>query len=120
MSELIELAIIGAGPAGLAATDEAAEIGVPVTLIDSFSRLGGQYFKQTPAELGGTPDLHALPLFERAARDDVRVITGTAVWGIFPEETGYLLCLYGPQGTPRRLHTKKRHGSEMVNSTFTN
>ncbi len=107
MPEVIELAIIGAGPAGLAAAAEAADLGVPITLIDSFSRPGGQYFKQTPAELGGTPDTHARPLFERAARDDIRVIAGTAVWGVFPEESGYLLCLYGPPGTPRRLRAKR-------------
>ena len=52
----VELAIVGAGPAGLAAAAEASDLGVPVTLIDLFPRPGGQYFKQTPPELDGVPD----------------------------------------------------------------
>jgi D-hydroxyproline dehydrogenase subunit alpha len=107
MPDILELAIVGAGPAGLAAALEAADLGLPVTLIDVFPQLGGQYFKQTPVELGGEPDEHARPLFERAAREDIRVIAGTSVWGIFAEDTGYLLCLYGPPGSPRRLHAKQ-------------
>ena len=56
MPELIDLAVVGAGPAGLAAAAEAADLGLPVTLIDAFSLPGGQYFKQTPPELGGAPE----------------------------------------------------------------
>jgi D-hydroxyproline dehydrogenase subunit alpha len=107
MPEQTDLAVVGAGPAGLAATVEAANLGLPVTLIDAFSQPGGQYYRQTPAELGGAPDKSAQPLFERVAQKDVRVFTGTSVWGIFPESEGYLLCLYGPLGTPRRLHAKQ-------------
>ncbi len=107
MPEPIDLAVVGAGPAGLAAAAEAADLGLPVTLIDVYPQPGGQYFKQTPAGLDGEPDEHARPLFERAAQADMRVITETAVWGIFPEDQGYLLCLYGPPGTPRRLRAKQ-------------
>ncbi len=152
MPELIELAIVGAGPAGLAAAAEAADLGLPVTLIDAFPRPGGQYFKQTPAELGVTPGDHPLP-FDPQTRPGVRVIPDTAVWGIFPDAAGadvnlsaqetlpdwnggfsrsdaerekpakastperaavtsspntpYLLCLYGPDGAPRRLLAKQ-------------
>jgi len=102
-----ELAIVGAGPAGLAAAAEASDLGVPVTLIDIFPRPGGQYFKQTPPELDGVPDGHARPLLDRLSRAEMEVISDTAVWGIFPEGEGYLLCLYGPAGTPRRLLAKK-------------
>jgi NADPH-dependent 2,4-dienoyl-CoA reductase/sulfur reductase-like enzyme len=35
--------VIGAGPAGLAAAEAAARNGSDVALIDSASRLGGQY-----------------------------------------------------------------------------
>lgn len=132
MPEQIELAIIGAGPAGLAAAAEAADLGLPVTLIDTFPRPGGQYFKQTPKEIGGTADHHAPLLFDRLAQPGVRVISDTAVWGIFSDLTSqppplpgagetdvlffagrgtgdgsYLLCLYGPAGAPRRLLAKQ-------------
>ncbi|WP_406120002.1 NAD(P)/FAD-dependent oxidoreductase [Streptomyces sp. NBC_00989] len=45
------LAVIGAGPAGLAATVAAAAHGVRVTLIDSAARAGGQFYRQPAAGL---------------------------------------------------------------------
>jgi thioredoxin reductase len=42
----IELAIVGAGPAGLSAAIEARKAGVDVLLIDENARPGGQLFKQ--------------------------------------------------------------------------
>jgi NADPH-dependent 2,4-dienoyl-CoA reductase/sulfur reductase-like enzyme len=108
MTESIALAIVGAGPAGLAAAAEAAALGVPVAVVDAFPLPGGQYYKQTPLALGETeaPDAYAPQLLAAAAGEGVRLLPGTAVWGIFPEEGGYLLCLYGPQGTPRRLQAR--------------
>lgn len=46
-------------------------------------------------------------LLAELAQADVQVLTDTVVWGIFPEEASYLLCLYGPPGTPRRLRADK-------------
>ncbi|WP_329551883.1 FAD-dependent oxidoreductase [Streptomyces sp. NBC_00696] len=45
------LAVIGAGPAGLAATVAAAAHGVRVTLIDSAPQAGGQFYRQPAAGL---------------------------------------------------------------------
>ncbi|MDV7218025.1 FAD-dependent oxidoreductase [Streptomyces prunicolor] len=45
------LAVIGAGPAGLAATVATAAHGVRVTLIDSAAQAGGQFYRQPAAEL---------------------------------------------------------------------
>ncbi len=47
-----EIAIVGAGPAGLAAAAAASAAGCRVTIVDAYNRLGGQYYKQTPAEFG--------------------------------------------------------------------
>ncbi|MFF1724520.1 FAD-dependent oxidoreductase [Streptomyces sviceus] len=47
-----ELAVIGAGPAGLAATLAAAARGVHVTLIDAAAEAGGQFYRQPAAGLG--------------------------------------------------------------------
>ncbi|UCB47559.1 MAG: FAD-dependent oxidoreductase, partial [Spirochaetota bacterium] len=41
-----ELAIIGAGPAGLGAAIEAAKSGIETTIIDENMRPGGQMLKQ--------------------------------------------------------------------------
>lgn len=44
-----DLAIVGAGPAGMAAAAEAASLGLTVTMLDDNARAGGQYFRQPPA-----------------------------------------------------------------------
>jgi NADPH-dependent 2,4-dienoyl-CoA reductase/sulfur reductase-like enzyme len=90
-----------------------------VVLVDTFALPGGQYYKQTPKELGGgeEADRHVGRLLAGFTVNEdlvglegpdrpVRSFFGTAVWGIFPEEDAFLLCLYGPPGTPRRLRAK--------------
>ncbi|MER7842024.1 FAD-dependent oxidoreductase [Streptomyces sp. NPDC096040] len=52
MADQPHLAVIGAGPAGLAATVAAASGGVRVTLIDSATEAGGQFYRRPAAELG--------------------------------------------------------------------
>jgi NADPH-dependent 2,4-dienoyl-CoA reductase/sulfur reductase-like enzyme len=108
MTESIPLAVVGAGPAGLAAAAQAADLGLAVTLVDTFPLPGGQYYKQTLPPLGETeaPDRYAGRLLSTAEGESVSLLTGTSVWGLFSEDGGYLLCLYGPPGTPRRLHTR--------------
>ncbi|MGW1273491.1 NAD(P)-binding protein, partial [Streptomyces sp. NPDC002491] len=46
------LAVIGAGPAGLAAAQAAAARGVRVVLIDSAAEAGGQFYRQPARGLG--------------------------------------------------------------------
>jgi NADPH-dependent 2,4-dienoyl-CoA reductase/sulfur reductase-like enzyme len=48
----VELAIIGAGPAGVAAALAAADCGVRVALIDSAPEPGGQFYRQPARRLG--------------------------------------------------------------------
>lgn len=51
------VAVIGAGPAGLAAAVHAAEQGAVTTLIDSGARLGGQYWRHQKAGVDGLSDV---------------------------------------------------------------
>ncbi|WP_159058194.1 FAD-dependent oxidoreductase, partial [Streptomyces europaeiscabiei] len=46
------LAVVGAGPAGLAAALAAAGQGVRVTLVDSAEAPGGQFYRHPAAGLG--------------------------------------------------------------------
>ncbi len=110
MTESIQLAVVGAGPAGLAAALEAEELGLPVTLIDLFPQPGGQYFKQAPVAFGveAPQDGEARRLLHGLGRPGVRLMSEASAWGIFPDrkDDGYLLGLCGPGGTPRRLRAR--------------
>jgi D-hydroxyproline dehydrogenase subunit alpha len=89
-----ELAIVGAGPAGLAAAAEAARHGVSVVLFDDNSLPGGQYFRQGPAtrahrqpvtnpEKGSSTDAkRALGLFSVTSHPRVAFLGGAVVWGV--------------------------------------
>lgn len=86
-----ELAIIGAGPAGLAAAVAAADFGIEVTLIDEQARAGGQIYRQPPASFDVPNWLSdrvyrsgkAL-LAEAAERSAIQWLMGTSVLGVLP------------------------------------
>jgi thioredoxin reductase/bacterioferritin-associated ferredoxin len=89
-----ELAIVGAGPAGLAAAAEAVRHGVSVALFDDNPLPGGQYFRQGPATRvphqpatgparGRAADVkRALELFSVTSHPRVTVLAGAVVWGV--------------------------------------
>ena len=87
-----DLAVVGAGPAGMAAAAAAAEQGLRVALIDAGRQLGGQYFRH-PAPGLSAPWLaklhHGWSHFEQlAARieasDRITLLFGHQVWAIEP------------------------------------
>ncbi|MEU8972533.1 NAD(P)/FAD-dependent oxidoreductase [Streptomyces monashensis] len=51
MSERVHLAVVGAGPAGLAGALAAASRGLRVTLVDAADRAGGQFYRQPASAL---------------------------------------------------------------------
>ncbi|RFB80760.1 FAD-dependent oxidoreductase [Methylovirgula sp. 4M-Z18] len=100
----VDVAVVGAGPAGLAAAKAAAEAGANVRVIDERNKAGGQYFKQP-----GTPSASALLRKDRQASDGLGLIQqcqsagvtfapGTLVWGAEQDQHGLRLGLYGPDG----------------------
>ncbi len=98
MTVQTDVAVIGAGPAGLSAALAAAELGMEVYLIDSYHRPGGQYFKQLPAQFSATATTthqqEGAALLARLAQPNIKLLTETLVWGIFEDN---LLTLSGPQ-----------------------
>jgi thioredoxin reductase len=87
-----ELAIIGAGPAGLCAAIEAASLGVETTIIDENIRPGGQLFKQIHKFFGSHRHSAGVRGFEIGERlldqiDRLRVNTlmHSVVFGFFDD-----------------------------------
>jgi len=96
----VDLAIIGAGPAGMAAAVEAASLGLSVCVIDEAPAPGGQVFRAVE-RAAGDPALGAdyaagLGLVRdfRAARIGYR--PATTLWHLDPDE-GVLSVLAGDQ-----------------------
>lgn len=94
--EETDVAIIGAGPAGMSAALAAVEAGARVTLIDEYAKPGGQFFKRAGEAfaLSGAQfsrEYEAGEALRRAlAATPVSVLTGTLVWGA----AGRTLMLY--------------------------
>ena len=96
MSARYHLAVIGAGPAGLAAAVLADELGLGVVLLDEQSSPGGQIYRAIETSplsgsgiLGGDYDA-GRALVERLRESRVDYLEGAAVWQVSPGlEIGY-------------------------------
>jgi NADPH-dependent glutamate synthase beta subunit-like oxidoreductase/Pyruvate/2-oxoacid:ferredoxin oxidoreductase delta subunit/bacterioferritin-associated ferredoxin len=87
-----DLLVVGAGPAGLGATIEAADAGLNVLLVDDKERLGGKLLLQTHQFFGSVEqchagtrgvDLAALLAAEASRRRDIRVMSSTLAVGVY-------------------------------------
>lgn len=103
----VEVLVIGAGPAGLAAGRAAALSGAKVLLVDEREKAGGQYFKQPG--LGFDIDetcldaqfREGLTLYRSALAAGVEICFATTVWGAF----------HGPQ-----VAVSSASGSQLINA----
>jgi NADPH-dependent 2,4-dienoyl-CoA reductase/sulfur reductase-like enzyme len=82
-----DVAVIGAGPAGLSAAIGAARSGARVDLIDAAPAPGGQYWMQSVlAEKTGAPQARAgTAAVARAEHAGVRIHRNAEVWSVFPD-----------------------------------
>lgn len=98
-AEVFDVAVVGAGPAGLAAAGEAAAAGCSVLLVDAGTQFGGQYWRHATAEAGDTDPgrwHHGWSIYQRLAqraRDAVdagliRHLASTHVVSIRREQAG--------------------------------
>ncbi len=95
ISEAYDLAVLGAGPAGLAGAVTAAELGLSVVLLDASDRPGGQFYRH-PAPAMGAARPEALhhdwsaytDLRDRLAASDVTQRLGHPIWTVTREATG--------------------------------
>lgn len=93
------VAVVGGGPAGLAAAVAAANAGAYVTLVESSDVLGGQYWRHLPAERPSASegrlhhDFDTFRALERRVRGDerIRVLDEASVWTVEPGDAAPVL-----------------------------
>ncbi|WP_406134127.1 NAD(P)/FAD-dependent oxidoreductase [Streptomyces zaomyceticus] len=102
-----DLAVVGAGSAGLAGAVTASELGLSVALLDSSPQSGGQYYRHPATALGAVrPEaLHHdwsafTGLRRRLAESGVDHLAGHHVWSVVKEADGTwaVHALTGPDG----------------------
>lgn len=92
---MIDLLVIGAGPAGLATTAEAAAAGLSVVLVDENAAPGGQIYRglegADPARVAllGKAYRAGRPLIEAMRRAPATLMLHTTVWSIERRDEGY-------------------------------
>lgn len=94
-----DVAVIGAGPAGLSAAEEAAKAGLRVAVIDENKEAGGQLVKQIHKFFGISANQAglrgydiALSLIREATEAGAQIWTNTPVYAVYPDKT----IVYGP------------------------
>jgi NADPH-dependent 2,4-dienoyl-CoA reductase/sulfur reductase-like enzyme len=97
--EKIDFAVIGAGPAGMAAATLAAEIGLDTVVIDEQDAPGGQIYRGIERAEDGSPlgnDYLAGKRLAAALRDSgATYLPATTVWHIDPDGTLSLISAAG-------------------------
>lgn len=113
-----DIAVVGAGAAGMAAAVEVARSGAHVTLVDENERPGGQLFKQihkffgSSAHLAGTRGIEiGQELLRQAEKAGVAISLNTVVYGIFPNHCLGLIC---------RDHTEELRAKAIILATGAN
>ncbi|MBY8821445.1 NAD(P)/FAD-dependent oxidoreductase [Sphingomonas colocasiae] len=108
MADILDVAIVGGGPAGQAAALHLAGRGLDIAVIDEQPRPGGQILRQPPASFtvpgwlagrGYARLKHQLARFE--ALDDIRWLGGCSVLDLAPTMDGLSLLAATPGGISR-------------------
>ncbi|KPF69775.1 (2Fe-2S)-binding protein, partial [Bosea sp. AAP35] len=94
LAEHYDIAVVGAGPAGLAAAARAAELGLSVLLADENPAPGGQIYRavtMTPVarrDVLGEDYWKGGALVARLEKTGARYAPGCTVWSVAPDEEG--------------------------------
>ena len=113
MSQTCELAIIGAGPAGMAAAITAARLGVDTVVLDEQASPGGQIYRaitETPVRRGtvfGDDYWRGLELVRAFTSSGATYLPSTTVFSIAPRvEEGRREIGVSSDGQARLLHAR--------------
>jgi NADPH-dependent 2,4-dienoyl-CoA reductase/sulfur reductase-like enzyme len=85
------VAVVGAGPAGLAAAAAAALAGCSVVLVDPAERAGGNYWRGGPAGAGERPDADVHDGLSAVVSERVDHLAGATVWHVGRAGSGFEL-----------------------------
>ena len=99
MEKVLDLVVVGSGPAGLSAALAAAQLGAQVTIADAYPTPGGQYYRQPPERLIDQSTHHqrqGQELWRKVQAAGVNILSNTLVWSGAPDKT---LVYSDPQGT---------------------
>ena len=114
---VFDVAVVGAGPAGLAAAVRAADLGATVALIDAGARAGGQFWRQpsgpVPLSADRTPSSRGRSAYEQlvhrleADRTDrgTAYLPSSSVWALERTDLGFDLQVVERSGLSERAHT---------------
>lgn len=86
-----DLVIIGAGPAGMAAAAQAADLGLSVTLLDEQPHAGGQIYRDVDrvaplrGDILGADYTYGTGLTAGLKHDLITHVTGAVVWAVEPQ-----------------------------------
>jgi thioredoxin reductase len=108
-----QVAVVGAGPAGLCAAIESARAGAAVTIIDENAKPGGQLFKQIHKFFGSFEHRAGVrgyaigrELLEETSRLGAEVILSAPVYGLFRHDEGILIS-YMDEGYEKAVFAEK-------------
>jgi octopine oxidase subunit A len=91
----VDLAVVGAGPAGLAAATTAARLGVSVLMLDENATVGGQIYRAITVNpipdqrILGSDYWRGAALAGEAAASSVQHAAGATVWSVARLDDGY-------------------------------
>ncbi|HEX4441654.1 MAG TPA: 2Fe-2S iron-sulfur cluster-binding protein [Thermoanaerobaculia bacterium] len=85
---LCDVAVVGGGPAGVAAACRAAEAGASAILLDENAAAGGQIYRRRAGE---APPAAFAGWIARLERSGARVLSAAAVYDAFPRPGGFRL-----------------------------
>lgn len=108
----VDVAVIGAGPAGLAAAVTAAAGGRAVALVDAASRPGGQYYRHGPAEPGQDAGYghrgRDWEIFVRLRErlEAVAYLAGHRVWHVESADPGFVVHAMAGEGDERPVEIR--------------